>query len=284
MPIALRRSTLARPLLIAVAAVLLAALAAASLAGYLTARGALRQQIAQRTGATSLQTLTSVEDYLRARIDELNSVVFLQLKKPGLTKQQREQVLYNYDFAFGSTRYIDLSILDASGRLLVSTGALQADPQAPWLRAAERISQAGLAGFQRFSDQAHPALVVYAPIIDDGGNRLGMLVGRLQTDELGRIIRDAALDPRSSLFLVRDAATLLSHTTEGGPAFGSKVPLVTASAAQQPGPLDVGLSVLAQTDAQVAYAPVRALAVEMLLPRERDDGDRRRRKVHTCDE
>ncbi|TAM88918.1 HAMP domain-containing protein [bacterium] len=265
MPIVLRRSTLARSLLIAVAAVLLAALAAASLAGYLTARGALRQQIAQRTGATSLQTLTSVEDYLRARVDELNSMVFLQLKKPGLTKQQREQVLYNYDFAFGSTRYIDLSILDASGRLLVSTGALQADLKAPWLRAAERVSQAGLAGFQRFSDQAQPVLVVYAPIVDDGGNRLGMLVGRLQTDELGRIIRDAALDPRSSLFLVRDGAPLLSHMTEGGPPFGSKVPLVTASAAQQAGPLDVDLSVLAQTDAQVAYAPVRKLAVEMLL-------------------
>ncbi|TAM59193.1 methyl-accepting chemotaxis protein [bacterium] len=260
----LRRPTLARSLIVAVAAVLLTALAITTIAGYVTARDALRRQIAGRTGATSVQTLVTVEDYLRARVDELSSMVFLQLKKSGLNQRQRAQVLYNYDFAFGDTRYIDLTIFDASGRLLVGTGSLQVDPTAPWLRAAEHATQAGLAGFQRFPDQARPTLVVYAPIVDDGGRPAGVLVGRLQTEELGRLIHDVALDPRSALFLVRDGAPLLSQINAGGPEFTARTPLVTARAAQQPGPLDVGLSVVAATDARAAYAPVRALAIEML--------------------
>jgi|GEM_PF-1663799 len=248
-----------------VALVIFVALFAASLAGYATARAALQRQIEARAEATSRQTLASVEAYLRARVAELDSMVFQQLKNPALTNRQRELVLYNYDFAFGQTRYVDLTILDPKGHVVVSTGAPRIEPTAPWLGRAEASTQAGLADFQSFSDQARPLLVVYAPIIDDGERRLGLLVGRLQLDELAAIVRGAALDPQSSLFLVRDGKPLIALSTPGGPAFAAAIPLVSETAAQTAGPLNAGLSVVSATDARAAYAPVRALAWEMLL-------------------
>jgi methyl-accepting chemotaxis protein len=264
----LRADTLGGALAITVGLVALLTTFGVSLAAYLSARETIEGQIAKELAVVSRQTVAAEDAYLSDRVEEIRQLVFSQLEA-SRTAQQTSLVLFDYSRAFGELRYVDLSVLGLDGRVISSTGTPVVDQRLTGLLRTAR--RPGIIPAIRFSDQALPLDVVFAPIdtVDTFGpsgvssTRTGSLIARLQPTEMVHLLRSVPIEPTTSLFLTRSGVLVGESRGAHSPKFDDD--RAAASTVSQQGPYDLHYGVTALVDADAAYAPVRDLALRSVI-------------------
>lgn len=264
------RSSFLRPSLrgsftLTVGVIVLVTTLAVSLAGYLSGRASIAGQIDNRLTAVSRETLAATNTYLAARVEELRQMTTSQLQVASITPIERNKVLADYAAAFGSQRYIDITILDLSGHVIAGTGSPQLGGVDSLVMRFAAATRPGIADLAHFGDLSQDAFVVYAPMIDENGKHTGTLMGRLLPAELVAMVRSVPLEASTSLFLTHRGAVLGENRGRSGPAFSDSGRAMRGSAAQSQDRLDVGLGVVGFADPAVALAPVRELALRSTL-------------------
>src|ERR1700730_7486975 len=99
-----------------VGCIVLLAVAAVSLAGYLSGRASIEAQIRERIATTTKTVASETDKYLAARVEEIRQMAWSALQVTKLTGEARARILFDYANAFGSNRYVDIAIVDPKGR------------------------------------------------------------------------------------------------------------------------------------------------------------------------
>jgi methyl-accepting chemotaxis protein len=245
-----------------VGCIVLLAILAVSLAGYLSGSASVESQIRSRVAVEANSGAAEIAAYLDARVEELRQMTTSALQEASLKSADRAKLLFDYANAFGSNRYTDIAIVDPNGTtVMASTGAPTFTPTIAATFAA--ATRPGILDLTHFPDQSQDVFVVYAPMIDENGKRSGTLVGRLQPTELAAVLRSVPIDASSSLFLVDGDDTLATNTGAQGPALAASARAIEAHVTA--GPPSLKMRVVGLADPRVALAPVTELALRSFV-------------------
>jgi methyl-accepting chemotaxis protein len=251
-------------LTVMVGCIVLLVVAAVSLAGYLSGRASIETQIRERIATTTKTVASETDKYLAARVEEIRQMAWSALQVTKLTGEARARILFDYANAFGSNRYVDISVLDQQGRtVMTSVGSPSFAGQPGLLRVFATAKKPGVSDLVKFADQSQPTFVVYAPLFDENFKRYGTLAARLQVTELASLIRDIPVDAPTSLFLLHAGTPIAEHRGSAAPTLQNAAHAFAATSTLENPALQ--LAVIGAVDPAAALGPATALAIRSAL-------------------
>jgi methyl-accepting chemotaxis protein len=251
-------------LTVMVGCIVLLAVAAVSLAGYLSGRASIEAQIRERIATTTKTVASETDKYLAARVEEVRQMAWSALQVTKLTGEARARILFDYANAFGSNRYVDISIIDPhGGTAMASVGSPSFAGQPALLRLFAEAKKPGVSDLVRFTDQSQPTFVVYAPLFDENFKRYGTLAARLQVTELAALVRDIPVDSPTALFLLHAGTPLAEHRGSSSPTLQNAPRAFTATSMLENPALQ--LAVIGAVDPAAALGPATVLAIRSAL-------------------
>ena len=198
-------------------ALLLAAAAVVPLLGYgavsvYSLRTGAQQAVILGNLNVARQVAEQIELYVTGSVNILKAVA-ADLQQTGLQKWQKDRILKNFVLQF--PEFKELTILDDSGAAIVTSRLGTPTVNVP---GSDGLNYQGVL-LSRFSvdDDLLPTAIVAVRLNDDAG---GWLVGRLNLEELWRMVDRIRVGERGYALVVTGAGQLLAH---GDPAAKSRV-------------------------------------------------------------
>jgi signal transduction histidine kinase len=198
-------------------ALLLAAAAVVPLLGYgavsvYSLRTGAQQAVILGNLNVARQVAEQIELYVTGSVNILKAVA-ADLQQTGLQKWQKDRILKNFVLQF--PEFKELTLLDDNGAAIVSSRLGAPTVSVP---GSEGLNYEGVL-LSRFSvdDDLLPTAIVAVRLKDDAG---GWLVGRLNLEELWRMVDRIRVGDRGYALVVTGAGQLLAH---GDPAAKSRV-------------------------------------------------------------
>jgi signal transduction histidine kinase len=199
-------------------ALLMAAAAVVPLLGYgavslVSVRRGAQQAVVEGNQNVAQRVAEEIDLYVTSSVRILNSVA-ADIQQTGLEHWQQDRIIKNYVLEFPEFR--ELTLLDDSGTPLVSSRLGRSDASIP---GPDSVSILG-ALLSRFSvdDDLLPTAVVAVPLKNTGSG--GWLVGRLNLEELWRMVDRIHVGSRGYALVVARDGLLLAH---GDPDAKSRV-------------------------------------------------------------
>ena len=198
-------------------ALLLAAAAVVPLLGYgavsvYSLRTGAQQAVILGNLNVARQVAEQIELYVSGSVNILKAVA-ADLQQTGLLQWQKDRILKNFVLQF--PEFNELTILDDNGKAMVSSRLGAPTVSVP---GSEGLNYEGVL-LSRFSvdDDLLPTAIVAVRLNDDAG---GWLVGRLNLEELWRMVDRIRVGERGYALVVTGESQLIAH---GDPAAKSRV-------------------------------------------------------------
>ena len=169
----------------------------------LSLRAGATQAVTRGNQNVALQIAEQIQLYVTGSVKILNAVA-ADLRQTGLSRWQQDRILKNFVLEF--PEYTELTLIDSQGRAVVSSKLGTPTTQIPGTGGVQ-VRGVLMSPFT-VDDDLLPTAVAAVRLTDDGG---GWLVGRLNLEELWRMVDRIGVGQEGYALVVTSEGRLLAH-------------------------------------------------------------------------